>query len=188
LLEGMEGFENKKAAEEGGRCGVVGFAASVPVRGRHIFEPSMQMHNRGNGKGGGIAAGGMVPEQLGVDEKTLNEAYLLQIALLDPKAESEVEKQFVTPFFDVAHKTNVAPKTDHREFGLETKPPDIVRYFVRVKDKELEKFAKKNGLEKAPSPNGRGRVRLSQHLQPQQDVLRLAGRKSARSFSRTRET
>ncbi len=36
-------------AEEGG-CGVTGFACSIPVSGRHIFEPSVQMHNRGNGK------------------------------------------------------------------------------------------------------------------------------------------
>ena len=36
--------------EEGG-CGVTGFACSIPVGGRHIFTPSVQMHNRGNGKG-----------------------------------------------------------------------------------------------------------------------------------------
>ena len=49
----MTGFcsRNAKPVEEGG-CGVVGFAASVPVGGRHIFKPSIQMHNRGNGKGG----------------------------------------------------------------------------------------------------------------------------------------
>ena len=58
----MTGAQNvrEKSAEEGG-CGVVGFAATVPVRGRHIFEPSIQMHNRGNGKGGGIAAAGLQP-------------------------------------------------------------------------------------------------------------------------------
>ena len=56
--------------QEGG-CGVVGFAASVPIGGRHIFEPSIQMHNRGNGKGGGIAAACLTPEQLGVDRATL---------------------------------------------------------------------------------------------------------------------
>jgi len=57
-------IESGKAAEEGG-CGVTGFIASIPVSGRHIFEPSVQMHNRGNGKGGGIAAVGMVPQDLG---------------------------------------------------------------------------------------------------------------------------
>jgi len=54
LVAPTSALPRKKAAEEGG-CGVVGFAASVPVGGRHIFEPSIQMHNRGNGKGGGIA-------------------------------------------------------------------------------------------------------------------------------------
>ncbi|MBE0557886.1 MAG: hypothetical protein IH628_11695, partial [Proteobacteria bacterium] len=48
-------FENGKPAEEGG-CGVTGFIANIPMSGKHIFEPSVQMHNRGNGKGGGIAA------------------------------------------------------------------------------------------------------------------------------------
>ncbi len=51
-----EGIE----AEEGG-CGVTGFACNIPVSGKHIFEPSVQMHNRGNGKGGGLAAVGLVP-------------------------------------------------------------------------------------------------------------------------------
>ena len=53
-----------KPEAEGG-CGVTGFAASVPVSGRHIFQPSIQMHNRGNGKGGGIAAVGLDPDGLG---------------------------------------------------------------------------------------------------------------------------
>ena len=54
-------------AEEGG-CGVTGFACSIPVSGRHIFEPSAQMHNRGNGKGGGLAAVGLSAAKLGVDQ------------------------------------------------------------------------------------------------------------------------
>jgi len=86
----------KKVAAEGG-CGVVGFAASVPVGGRHIFEPSIQMHNRGNGKGGGIAAACLIPEQLGVDAQTLRDDYILQIALLDPDAQKTVEENFIAP-------------------------------------------------------------------------------------------
>ena len=54
-----------KTEEEGG-CGVTGFASSIPVGGKHIFEPSVQMHNRGNGKGGGIAAAGLCADDLGV--------------------------------------------------------------------------------------------------------------------------
>ncbi len=55
-----EGIE----AEEGG-CGVTGFACNIPVSGKHIFEPSVQMHNRGNGKGGGLAAVGLIPAETG---------------------------------------------------------------------------------------------------------------------------
>ena len=77
-------IEDRKAAEEGG-CGVTGFIASIPVGGRHIFEPSVQMHNRGNGKGGGIAAVGLVPQDIGVTQDVLDTHYMLQVALLDPK-------------------------------------------------------------------------------------------------------
>jgi glutamate synthase domain-containing protein 1/glutamate synthase domain-containing protein 3 len=146
----LTGAQNarEKAAEEGG-CGVVGFAATVPVRGRHIFEPSMQMHNRGNGKGGGIAAASLEPEDLGVDAATLKNDYILQIALIDPAAEKEVEKYGISPWLEVEHKTRIQPVADHREVGLEVKPPDIVRYFVRVKDNALTRFAKEHGLGKS---------------------------------------
>src|SRR5512139_3907981 len=138
----------EKPAEEGG-CGVVGFAATVPVRGRHIFEPSMQMHNRGNGKRGGIAAASLEPGDLGVDETTLKNDYILQIALIDPAAEREVEKFGIAPWLEVQHKTRIQPVADHRDVGLEVKPPDIVRYFVRVKDSALTRFAKEHGLGKS---------------------------------------
>ena len=91
----------KKEAEEGG-CGVVGFCCSEPVPGKHIYEPSRQMHNRGNGKGGGIAAVGLVPEQLGVSREVLDSHYLLHLAFIDTKARPEIEAQFITPCFDVA--------------------------------------------------------------------------------------
>ena len=139
LTESLPRHQNK-VAEEGG-CGVVGFAASVPVGGRHIFEPSIQMHNRGNGKGGGIAAAGLVPEQLGVDAHTLRNDYLLQVALLDPEAEGQVEGEFITPYLEIDQKTRVEPVADHRDVGLEVRPPDIVRYFVRAKDSALSPIA-----------------------------------------------
>ncbi len=43
------------------------------------------MHNRGNGKGGGIAAVGLSPQTLGVTQDVLDTHYMLQVALLDPK-------------------------------------------------------------------------------------------------------
>jgi len=134
-----------KLAEEGG-CGVVGFAASVPVGGRHILEPSIQMHNRGNGKGGGIACAGLNHEQLGVDQDTLKSNYILQIALLDPHCEGEVEDEFVTPYFEVAHRTKIEPVVDWERLGIPVKPPDIVRYFVRAKSDALQQFAEENGF------------------------------------------
>jgi glutamate synthase domain-containing protein 1 len=142
-------FSDEDMVQEGG-CGVVGFAASIPVSGRHIFEPSFQMRNRGNGKGGGIAAAGLVPEQLGVDAKTLRDDYILQIALLDSNAASEAE-QFITENLSIDHMEKLSHVDDHREVGLEVSPPDIVRYFVRVKDDKLNRFAEENNLDKAPS-------------------------------------
>jgi glutamate synthase domain-containing protein 1 len=145
LVMGLPQKPPGKAEEEGG-CGVVGFAANVPLRGRHIFEPSIQMHNRGNGKGGGIAAACLMPEQLGVDANTLYNSYLLQIALLDPSAESEVEKNCIRPYLMIDHKTRLEPTANYLELGLTVKPPDIVRYFVRVKEEALSGFAEKNAL------------------------------------------
>src|SRR5512136_1551711 len=84
-----------KSPEAEGGCGVTGFACTIPVGGRHIYEPSIQMRNRGNGKGGGIAACGLVAEDMGVSPKVLKEDYILQVALLDPAARGEVEKKYV---------------------------------------------------------------------------------------------
>ncbi|MCB2188103.1 MAG: glutamate synthase [Deltaproteobacteria bacterium] len=145
LAAGAPPIPPAKAAEEGG-CGVVGFAASVPVRGRHIFEPSIQMHNRGNGKGGGIAAACLLPEQLGVDAATLRDDYILQVALLDPAALNEVEKTCLTPYLKIDHKAAITPAMDWRDLGLEVQPPDVVRYFVRVKDEVLDRFAQEENL------------------------------------------
>jgi len=137
----------RKSEEEGG-CGVVGFCCTKAVPGRHIYEPSKQMHNRGNGKGGGIAAVGLVPGQLGVSRQVLDEYYMLHVALLDPNARAEVEKEFITPHFDVSASAALDKVDDWQAVGdLEVKPPDVWRYFVRVKPKVLDDFVQKNGFE-----------------------------------------
>ncbi|RJQ39706.1 MAG: glutamate synthase [Dehalococcoidia bacterium] len=139
-------FEKGKAAEEGG-CGVTGFIASLPVGGRHIFEPSVQMHNRGNGKGGGIAAVGMVAEDLGVSPDILDNDYMLQVALLDPKAAGRVEKKCIEPYLEIHQASKVPTVDDYRDIkGLEVKPPDVNRYFVRVKEDALSRFITENRL------------------------------------------
>jgi len=138
----------KKSEEEGG-CGVVGFCCSEPVPGRHIYEPSRLMHNRGNGKGGGIAAVGFVPEQLGVSREILDEYYMIHIAFLDPEVRPELEKRFITPHFEVATSGELDCIDDWESIeGLEVKPPEVCRYFVRVKPDVLTSFITENKLDK----------------------------------------
>ncbi|MCK4850979.1 MAG: glutamate synthase, partial [Phycisphaerae bacterium] len=135
-----------KQAEEGG-CGVVGFACNVPVSGRHIFAPSIQMHNRGNGKGGGIAAVGFDPDKLGVSRKILDNDYLLQVAYLQPQVRQEVEREIIKPSYTIDHQGWAETIDDYRDVGLETEPPAVYRYFVRAAPEALEVFAKDRGLE-----------------------------------------
>jgi glutamate synthase domain-containing protein 1/glutamate synthase domain-containing protein 3 len=137
----------RKSPEAEGGCGVTGFACTIPVGGKHIYEPSIQMRNRGNGKGGGIAACGLVPEDFGVSRKVLDEDYILQVALLDPSCRGELEKQFIEPYFTIDQGGIIPTVKDHRDVPLlEVKPPDVARYFVKVKPDVVEKFAREKNL------------------------------------------
>jgi glutamate synthase domain-containing protein 1/glutamate synthase domain-containing protein 3 len=137
----------RRDSEEGG-CGVTGFISSIPVSGRHIFEPSIRMHNRGNGKGGGIAAVGLCPEDLGVSQEILDTHYMLQVAFLDPDSRAEVEALHVEPLLQVHKAERVPTLGDHREVsGLEVRPPDVWRYFVRVRTEVLARFVETNRLQ-----------------------------------------
>jgi len=131
--------------EEGG-CGVIGFACSVPVEGRHIILPSRQMHNRGNGKGGGIAAMGLDPAQMRVAPDLLRDDYLVQIAYLDPACRAEVEQRFITPHFRVDQAYEIEELPDPRAVGLEIRPPRVWRHFLRVQPEALDRFAREKGL------------------------------------------
>jgi len=134
-----------KCDEEGG-CGVTGFMANIPIAGRHIYEPSVQMHNRGNGKGGGIAAVGLSPGDLGVPRDVLEDHYLLQVAYLDPESQARVESTNVNNYFDIYSSEMIPTIVDHKSIGLEVKPPDVCRYFVRVKPEVLSKFVQYHNL------------------------------------------
>ncbi len=137
----------RKGEEEGG-CGVVGFCCSEPVAGKHIYEPSKQMHNRGNGKGGGIAAVGFIPEQMNVSRDILEDCYMLHIAFLEDNVKSDVENEFINPYFNVAASAMLDKVDDWTTIpGLEVKPPDVCRYFVRVKNDVLAGFIAENRLE-----------------------------------------
>src|SRR5713226_2320416 len=93
-----------KQEAEGG-CGVVGLACNVPLEGKYLLQSLVQMRNRGNGKGGGIAAVGLVPEQLGVSKKILEEDYILQVAYLDRAVRKQVEIDHILPFFNTDHES-----------------------------------------------------------------------------------
>lgn len=134
-----------KCDEEGG-CGVTGFMANIPIAGRHIYEPSVQMHNRGNGKGGGIAAVGLSAHDLGVPEDVLEDHYLLQVAYLDPASRQTVESTNVHNYFDIYSSRVIPCIDDHTSIGLEVKPPDVWQYFVRVKPRVLDKFIQYHDL------------------------------------------
>src|SRR6267143_4023473 len=112
-----------KQEAEGG-CGVVGLACNVPLEGKYLLQSLVQMRNRGNGKGGGIAALGLVPEQLGVSRKILDEDYILQVAFLDKSARKQVEDEHIRPFFRVDSESRVEAVDDYRSIpGLEVEPP-----------------------------------------------------------------
>ena len=144
LMKQLPLAKRAQQAAEGG-CGVLGFAANIPIAGRHVLKASRQMHNRGNGKGGGIAMVGLDPQQARVDRTTLQSHYLLQIALLDPKARQEVENDFIYPYFEVVQHYALDHLEDHSRLpDLDVRPPDVWRYFVRVKPAILEEFATRN--------------------------------------------
>src|SRR5712692_2964030 len=135
-----------KAEAEGG-CGVLGLACTVPVVGRHLLAPCGQMHNRGNGKGGGLAAAGLVAEQMGVDAPTLGTQYLIQIALLDATARDTIIREFIDPVLDVCAGYRIPTLDDYRDVeGLEVRPPDVWRYFARVKPDVVDRFIAEHHL------------------------------------------
>ena len=147
LIEGLPSPDRFETEAEGG-CGVTGFACSIPVRGKHIFEPSRQMHNRGNGRGGGIAAMGFDPRMLGVSHEILEEDYLLQIAVLEDGVMGDVQREFIEPWFRIDLSEEIPHIDDYRDIhGLEVRPPDVWRYFVRVKPDVLDTFISRQGLE-----------------------------------------
>src|SRR3989442_654652 len=133
-----------KQEAEGG-CGVVGLACNVPLEGKYLLQSLVQMRNRGNGKGGGIAAVGLVPEQLGVSKKILEEDYILQVAYLDNSVRKKVEGEHIRPFFVVDYEARVEAVDDYRTIpSLDVEPPEVYRYFVKIRKNVLAEFARKN--------------------------------------------
>ncbi len=140
------GARSDDEAAEGG-CGVIGMAASVPLAGRHLLQALAQMRNRGNGKGGGIAAAGLDPAFFGVPRAVLAEDYLLAVALLDPAAQGEVERDFIAPTYVVDHATRLAALAEVAALpGLEVPPPLVQLYFARVRPDVRERFVREQQI------------------------------------------
>jgi glutamate synthase domain-containing protein 3 len=111
------------------------------------------MRNRGNGKGGGIAAVGLVPEEWGVTREILENDYLLALAYLEPSARAEVERSYLEPTFEIHHALALPGTQDARILArLEVKPPEVFLYFGRVRPEAIEGFKRKNGLEAVVAP------------------------------------
>jgi glutamate synthase domain-containing protein 1/glutamate synthase domain-containing protein 3 len=141
----LRGLAQEQAAEGG--CGVIGFASTEQVAGRHLLQALDQMRNRGNGKGGGAALVGLAPEQFGVTQQVLDEDYLIAVAYLDESSRPQVEADFIEPVFEVDHIFEQPQLANWRTLPrLEVPPPNVVIYFVRVRPNIANKFAKDNNL------------------------------------------
>jgi glutamate synthase domain-containing protein 1/glutamate synthase domain-containing protein 3 len=137
-------------AAEGG-CGVVGIACSEKIPGRHLLQSLVQMRNRGNSKGGGIAAVGLVPGEFGVSQKVMEEDYLVAVAYLEPPVRAEVEKTWIESTFEIDYVREQPHIADFRILnGLDVPPPEVVCYFVRVKPEVLKAFRAEFDMADAP--------------------------------------
>lgn len=129
-------FKSKEA--EGG-CGVIGAICSEKIEGKYLIEPLQQMRNRGNGKGGGIAAVGLDASQVGVSKDVLEECYLIQLAFLDVSVREEIERSFLKSFH-IFSSYKVEDKNSNGSRNSSMERPKVWRYFVRVKQKTLKEF------------------------------------------------
>jgi glutamate synthase domain-containing protein 1/glutamate synthase domain-containing protein 3 len=144
------GFVMPKDTPAEGGCGVIGLASNQQIAARHMLRSLRQMRNRGNGKGGGIAAVGLVAEEFGVSQEVLENDYLLAVAYLDDSVRETLEKEFVYSIFDVDHVREESHIEDYTKIeGLDVRPPEVVEYFVRVQDAVIDQFIQEHGLENA---------------------------------------
>jgi glutamate synthase domain-containing protein 1/glutamate synthase domain-containing protein 3 len=153
LLPPADLAENTRDNAAEGGCGVIGIACSEQIPARHLLQSLMQMRNRGNGKGGGIAAVGLAAEEFGISQEVLEKDTLLAVAYLDPACRAEVESQHISPVFDVDHVRAQPHVADYRAIpGLEVLPPEVVVYFVQPKPEALASFRQQNKLQEAAAP------------------------------------
>lgn len=110
-------------------CGISGFINEDGSRssGELIMRSIANMHDRGNGLGGGIAAYGIYPD--------MRDHYCIHLMFddMDAKAEAEgILSRWCTVFGDETIPTRPHPKIRTR--------PILHRYFVNIKPEVLERF------------------------------------------------
>jgi glutamate synthase domain-containing protein 1/glutamate synthase domain-containing protein 3 len=126
-------------------------ACAERIPGRAMLTALAQMRNRGNGKGGGIAAAGLDPAVIGVSRDILDSHFLVSIAYLDPSVRSGLEQRFIHPPFEVSAVREQPHISDYRALrGMEILPPEVTHYFVRVRPAVVEAFGNRNGLTDLP--------------------------------------
>ena len=90
---------------------------------------------------------GFDPRMLGVTREVLDEDYILQIAALEEGVTDDLEERFIDPFFQVDFSERIPHVDDYRDIrGLDVRPPEVFRYFVRVRPEVLKRFISENGL------------------------------------------
>lgn len=146
-----EGYILPKDEVAEGGCGVIGMASNVQVAAKHMLQALQQMRNRGNGKGGGIAAAGLVPEEFGVTQEVLENDYLIAVAYLDDSVRSELERDFIQRSFIVDHVREEKHVSDFKSIeGLDVRPPEVVEYFVRIKPEVIKEFIEAHQMRDLP--------------------------------------
>ncbi len=128
---------DRRRTLEGG-CGVIGIISTRPLEGRHIIRSCEQMRNRGNGKGGGVAAVGLFGD--------FPNHYAIHIAFLDESVRPELENEFLRRHFAIDQAEKQPSLENHEAVGLEVRPPVVWRYFARVRPEEVETFAASAGI------------------------------------------
>jgi glutamate synthase domain-containing protein 2/FAD/FMN-containing dehydrogenase/glutamate synthase domain-containing protein 3/glutamate synthase domain-containing protein 1 len=157
-------------------CGVVSFACTKPAPVYSIQTACQRMHNRGNGRGGGVLAlGGMFP-------RVNKDKYAMQINVLCAEEKrqalmAEMAKKYFGDLLIFARNGQALAQLPDsleafrnprlqkhgrditwEEAGLAVDPGDIFRFFVRVQPAALVQFAKDTLADcRGQRAEGRGR-------------------------------
>lgn len=67
----------------------------------------------------------------------------MQLAYIDSNARVEMEREWIRDSYEIDQVQEIPTVDDYRDAGLEVKPPDVVRYFVRTRADALARFAEK---------------------------------------------